>query len=323
MLLATMGDLDYYAKTFQLPRWSSASSPCCLCKCTKLGPTTYMDNRPNAPWVNTLWTPSTWFGWAERPRSAFFSMTLWFSSLVIHYDYMHCKFLGSDQYLFGSILYLITHHEMPDEDPRVNLVGLWGWISQWYIESGYPASKRYRHLDKLSMYVKKKGPPKLRGKAIEIKHFGPVLQAVWLEFGKGSPWYDQLSLVLDLNNQLDQILDSHPVSHYCCLPEEVAAQFLENAKAVAQVTKAVSQSCKASGINAFSVTSKAHDLIHIAMLSKYVHPILTSCFDGEDYMKVVQRLMQSCIRGNNFWQAPVKATSHYRLAMHIRFTDCQ
>ena len=158
---------------------------------------------------------------------------------------------------------------------------------------------------------------------MEIKHFGPVLKAVWQEFGKESPWYDQLSLVLDLNNQLDQILDSHPVSHYCCLPKEIATQFLENAMAVAQVTKVVSQSCKASGINAFSVTSKAHDLIHIAMLSKYVHPILTSCFDGEDYMRVVQRLVQSCIRGNNFWQTPVKATSHYRLAMHLRFTDCQ
>ena len=323
MLLAMVGDLDYFSKAFKLPFWSNASNPCCLRKCSKLGPNTYMDKRPDAPWLQTLWTPSTWFGWGERPGSAFFSVALWLSILIVHFDYMHCKFLGSDQYLFGSILYLLTHHLMPDEDPKENLQALWGWILQWYEENQVLVSKRFRHLDKLTMYVKKKGPPKLRGKAIEIKNFGPVMLAVWQEFGKESEWYDQLCLILELNIQLDKTLDDYPVSQgFFKLPEAAAEEFVETAMTMAQLTKTVSQACKASGINAFSVTAKTHDLVHIAMLSKFIHPALTWCFGGEDYMRIVQRLIQSCLSGNNFWRSPIKATSHYRLAMHLKFSDC-
>jgi len=128
---------------------------------------------------------------------------------------------------------------------------------------------------------------------------------------------------LELNIQLDKTLDDYPVSQgFFKLPEAAAEEFVETAMTMAQLTKTVSQACKASGINAFSVTAKTHDLVHIAMLSKFIHPALTWCFGGEDYMRIVQRLIQSCLSGNNFWRSPIKATSHYRLAMHLKFSDC-
>ena len=98
VLWCIAGDMDYFAKTLSLPRWSLAVGCCALCQCTKNGPHTWQDNRVNAPWTQTLWTALAWRTYANRSRNRLFSLP-GVTGLTVALDYMHCKYLGSDQYL--------------------------------------------------------------------------------------------------------------------------------------------------------------------------------------------------------------------------------
>jgi hypothetical protein len=48
LLWAVMGDLDYFASILGLPRYSTASGPCALCRCTGVGLNTWTDTGPRA-----------------------------------------------------------------------------------------------------------------------------------------------------------------------------------------------------------------------------------------------------------------------------------
>ena len=98
VLWAIAGDLDYLAKTLSLPRWSLAVGCCILCKCEKNGPLTWQDCRLNASWTQTLWTAVAWQAFANRSRNRLFSLP-GVTALTVALDYMHSKYLGSDQYL--------------------------------------------------------------------------------------------------------------------------------------------------------------------------------------------------------------------------------
>ncbi len=58
-------------------------------------------------------------------------------------------------------------------------------------------------------------------------------------------------------------------------------------------------------------------MMHSALESKFVYPGLVWCYQGEDFMKALKRLVQSCVRGNNAFQAMSKATTFYNLALHL------
>ena len=97
MLWALEGDMDYYAKTLGLPRWSLSQHCCALCKCEKNGPMTWQDARLGAPWVKSCWKPAEWMQSLERSMNRLFSLP-GVTCATVALDYMHCKYLGSDQY---------------------------------------------------------------------------------------------------------------------------------------------------------------------------------------------------------------------------------
>ena len=83
---------------------------------------------------------------------------------VIALDWMHMKYLGHDQLVYGSIFYLLTKFAMGGGSPLANLQILWGDIQSYYNSHQVPC--RFRYLNKMSMFQRKEGQyPKLRGKA--------------------------------------------------------------------------------------------------------------------------------------------------------------
>ena len=88
---------------------------------------------------------------------------------------------------------------------------------------------------------------------------------------------------------------------------------------VGQLHKQLSDHFKSKDIKIFNMTAKSHMLMHIALLAEHVHPTLGWCFQSEGFMRVVQRLLQSCVRGNNAVQAMGKATIHYNLGKHLQY----
>jgi hypothetical protein len=125
VLWGIMGDLDYFASDLGLPRFSAAS-PCTLCRCCNEGPAFWSDFRQNAAWIEECWTNEEWLAWDGRSTSPLFTMP-GVTGLTVALDYMHCKYLGMDQYMFGSVMYVLCYFVMPDE-PLNNLKACWTFI---------------------------------------------------------------------------------------------------------------------------------------------------------------------------------------------------
>lgn len=229
---------------------------------------------------------------------------------------MHVKYLGADQYLYGSCLHLLCFCILPGT-PIENLAVIWTWMQAYY-QQHKPAT-RYRQFSKLTMFQKKNGIPKLRGKASEVKAFGPVLLAMWRHFmNKGNTIHKQIRFLLKKNIEIDSIVGEFPVSEgYYCIPEDGYQRLVEASFQVAQTTKSLNEHYNAEDTKAFTVTAKVHCILHVVLLAKWMHPALTWCYAGEDFMRVVQTLLQSCVRGNTPMQAMNKATRHYMLGSQL------
>lgn len=314
VLWAIQGDLEFLASVIDIPRWSLKAGPCSLCRCTGDGDLSWCDFTPTANWLGTVWTPEAWKKWANRSKNLLFTLP-GVTAMSIALDYMHVKYLGLDQYLFGSVLSLLCFFVLHGE-PSQNLQTCWGFIQQYYKD--HKVEIRYRYLNKLTMFMRKKKCPKLRGKACEIKYFGTVLLALWTRFMNPSiSLHKKVLLMLKLNCRMEALINEHKAT--VSFPEEAAKEFQDAAFAMCALQQVCSKHFEEEGHTLFATTSKNHMLQHIAVLSKHINPRLCWCFTGEDMMHKCQTLLQTCIKGVKNPQATVKAASHYRVGLHSLF----
>ena len=94
--------------------------------------------------------------------------------LSFYPDWMHCKSLGIDKPLLGSVLYILIHFILPGTvDENLQLV--WDDIQIEYEYLG--SANRYGNMRRTMFHTKSQ--PKLKGKAAEVKDLGPVMVRVW------------------------------------------------------------------------------------------------------------------------------------------------
>ena len=154
---------------------AQASGPWCLCKCVGSGPLTWMDFRPTAPWRGVQWKADEWRLWPQRRPSPVFEFLQHSTPWPTAHDWLHCKYLGHDQLVYGSILSLLVRHVLPGDNAQANLAQIWRDIQWHYFQ--FPVPVRYKYLTKLSMFERKPPAyPKLRGKGAEVTCLrGPLL----------------------------------------------------------------------------------------------------------------------------------------------------
>jgi hypothetical protein len=150
-----------------LPNCTLQSGPCCLCRATMRGDNSWADFRNNAAWLDCCWTPTEWLNWPNRSSNVLFQLA-GVTAVSIALDYMRCKYLGSDMYQFGSALYMLCYFVLTGA-PLENVHTCWAFIKGFY--KTHNTGSRYRYLNKLTMFCRRSGYPKLRGKANEIRHF--------------------------------------------------------------------------------------------------------------------------------------------------------
>ena len=68
---------------------------------------------------------------------------------------------------------------------------------------------------------------------------------------------------------------------------------------------------------------RLHACFHIVQRSAELHPALTSCWRGEDYMAVLSTQMASCTRGVRREEASFKLHLKTRLAMHLEWSKVE
>ena len=346
--------MDYLSNVLKLPSWQKKQQCCCLCQADTVGENSWRNFSENAPWVATCWTPQTWHLFPQKSPCKLLNDIPGASAALVALDFMHNKYLGTDQYVFGSVMqlgffalsffctfffalsflyfvfctfyvlflhfprYLLTHQLLDIGSPLKNLEYLDQLIQQFYVDN--PSPTKYRHMGKLTMFMRKKGGPKLRGKAIEIRSFGPAILSLWQQFhNPGLQIHKYILLLLKLNQQVDFVLEEY--KGFFSFPANIAEDFTKTIFQMGHLQVLVeSHFANEGGPHLFTTTSKLHGLAHSGLLSKYVSPRLVWCFTGEDYMHHIQVLAQSCLAGTGPYLMGNKVASKMRNALHVQFS---
>jgi hypothetical protein len=172
------------------------------------------------------------------------------------------------------------------------------------------------------MFAKLKSPhsayPKLKCRAAECRHLGPVLKVVFEKImDTANREHVMVLLCLKMSNRIDAICDEYPCTVYFKLPPPAASELLTVTRNFSQVRNQIAINRATAGCMQFDVTFKFHCLLHIAMTSGLRHPKLEWCYQGEDYMRKMKKLASSCLRGNTPQLAINKVLDRYPKAMHL------
>ena len=98
--------MDYLSNVLKLPSWQKKQQCCCLCQADTVGENSWRDFSENAPWVATCWTPQTWHLFPQKSPCKLLNDIPGASAALVALDFMHNKYLGTDQYVFGSVMQL-------------------------------------------------------------------------------------------------------------------------------------------------------------------------------------------------------------------------
>ena len=124
-------DLDFLSSHFHLNH-AASNTPCVLCQADRnMDSLPWTDCRPTALWRQTCWTRE---GWAASNPDAHPLLQMPGSGIDLLFpDLMHCKHLGTDQVLLGSILtWMVKHYLRGTVSENLELV--WTYIQTWYKE---------------------------------------------------------------------------------------------------------------------------------------------------------------------------------------------
>ena len=121
---------------------------------------------------------------------------------------------------------------------------------------------------------------------------------------------------------MEKILHKYlPDDGFLALPQKAADEFVQKAFSLVQLNVQLCEFYASEGKKLFTVTSKCHFLLHIALQANATHPRFTWCFSGEDYMKRMQRLVRACCTGRITPEMAMKAIGdYYRLGLWFTFS---
>lgn len=323
VLISLIGDLDYCNKFLGLPHWASASQPCSRCRCKKQGPYTWKDSRLEAPWRETIYKTADWLASEDRSRNPIFN-AMNVTGLSAQPDLMHVKYLGYQQFWLGSILWMLVHELLP-ASPLANLRGIGLYVLRWQRRHNVSARFPLGSFQKLSIFQRKKGYPKIRGKGAHVRHLGGALAALWnKKMSPTNPNHVRVKLIFKLDLEIESILNSYSPDSGCyALPEPQALEVRAKQSQKAQLHQMLEEEYSTADVPLFNVTSKLHYSHHIMDDSRHLHPHLSWCWRGEDFMNVSSTLLSSCLRGRSNRQASIKALQKYALGMQLAWEKVQ
>jgi hypothetical protein len=141
------GDLDYLAKSLKLP-YCFGTEMCCWCP-ANLTNIPWWDLKPGAEWSKQLYTAFT----VLAGVCAIFEVP-GVSLMTVAPDWMHNKHLGTDQYFYGSVLWLLVYVIL-DDTPTNNLDGILDDIREEYANHGI--ASRFQNIT-LSNFTEEQSP---------------------------------------------------------------------------------------------------------------------------------------------------------------------
>ena len=182
----------------------------------------------------------------------------------------------------------------------------WRQIQLWYRD--HPGSNNFGTM-KMSMFRVANGFPRLKGKAAEIRDFGPPLLHVLSRYVNMADCAHKWAFeALQYTVRMEQLYKEH-IQAYRLPPSAAVELFMCSLQFGPRVCALRRHWGSAELL--YRVTGKLHIICHSCFLSRYVHPRFGACWSGEDYMRVIQKLMQSCLHGTPAAKVVDKAMTRY------------
>jgi hypothetical protein len=134
MFFAFIADLDHQTKFWEIENYESKTNPCYYCPCN-LTSMNWRDFRTTARWVTNVYTHQQWCN--RHPDRLYILKMQMFSVFTICTDWMHVKYLGTDQYFFGSVLfYMVSIMMLGFGTPESNMLFIMTRIRESYADDG-------------------------------------------------------------------------------------------------------------------------------------------------------------------------------------------
>lgn len=162
--------------------------------------------------------------------------------------------------------------------------------------------------------------PRLKGKAAELRHLGDPLLQVWRKhMNPLAPNHTDVEKALVRSVRAEEILDECS-QNIGALPAEAAKELCQTTAEFLMLFSYLNRQYVSSDppVLLFSITPKAHMLMHLALSCGHMNPVTTWCYMGEDFQHVMRVLTASSCRGNKPHQAAVKMTAKYANGMDVK-----
>ena len=177
--------------------------------------------------------------------------------------------------------------------------------------------ERYRGMNKLSLFKRKSGGPKLKGRAAQVAAIAEPMLSLWEEHMDDSlQQHKQVRTWLKLNVAVEKLIKQNE--------DEIAFSPADHSSlkkmcfGMAQLHRSLNVSYQENGAQLFAAIPKLHAFLHCALASSYLSPRLTWRFRQEDNMNVHGTLAQSCCRGIRGPQVTAKMVAKMRTALHLQ-----
>lgn len=172
VLVEVRGDWKLMAQVYNLPYWNAADGICWRCTCTRA------EIREVSSLARWRSEPLPMAGLLQRIRNQGKQVSPLFgapfiTSAQFRFDWLHAVDLGCAADFLGNVLSLCLRKLPGDVAARVR--ALWAMIQTFYTENG--TTDRLQDLT-ITMVEPKKGPPKLRGSAAQVRSLVPFGEQV-------------------------------------------------------------------------------------------------------------------------------------------------
>ena len=167
--------------------------------------------------------------------------------------------------------------------------------------------------------------PRLKGKAAELRHFGRPLLAVWNKhMTPVDPTQKAVKKALERSVRAEEILDECS-RHVGAMPDDAAKELCSTTAKMLLILSYLDREYMSAEppVLLFSITVKAHMLMHLALQCSHMNPVTGWCYMGEDFQHIMRVLTASSCRGNKPHQAAVKMATKYTRGMDVRLKGNQ
>lgn len=305
MIYAATGDLEFFSREFQFPRYN-AQNPCPWCSCNQEDQP-WNDFRAGATWRKNLTSSEAFVAYFHRK---IFSVT-GINPMALQLDSLHTLDLGVSCHVAGNVLWELVVKRPEAREAAMRKVNI--HIQEAYEALGTPANQRVSPMGVKDLRKTGQEYPVLkRQKGARVRHFLRILERLCAKYQEEKHDKHRYKLVQALK-KMYEILDERGY----CWPTHGWKAF---DKAVGQMLlnyQWLAKDAFTRGETMWSVVQKHHMTCHLPDQAKWVNPRYVWTYGSESFMGNMVKLASACLHGTQAKGVPIKMIGKWKFFWHL------